>query len=142
MVIRILLADNHEVYRSAIRAMLTRQPGFQIVAEVGDGHAALTAVQRFRPQIVLMDIGMPVLDGIDATRAIMAEAPSVRVLGLSLHADAAIVQAMVDAGARGYVLKEDLFDDLVNAIRDVAAGGLYFSQRLQTAPDRAGGSGA
>ena len=130
MSIRILLADNHQVYRDAIRAMLGRQPGLSVVADVGDGNAALAAVLEHRPDIVLMDVGMPGMDGIDATRAIAAQAPSVKVLALSLHAEPGFVRAMVESGARGYVLKEDPFADLVHAIHEVAAGNTYLSTNL------------
>jgi DNA-binding NarL/FixJ family response regulator len=132
MTIRILLADDSQVYRRAIGAMLSREPDLQVVGDVGDGHAAVAAVLQIQPDIVLMDVGMPEIDGIDATRAIAAQAPSVQVLALSLHADAAVVQAMVEAGARGYALKEDAFTDLVQAIHEVAAGRAYFSPNLLT----------
>lgn len=130
MSIRILLADNHQVYREAIRAMLGRQPDLQVVADVGDGVAALEAVLEQQPDIALMDVGMPRMDGIDATRAITARAPSVKVLALSLHSEPGFVRAMLEAGARGYVLKEDPFDQLLQAIREVAAGRTYLSPNL------------
>jgi DNA-binding NarL/FixJ family response regulator len=130
MTIKILLADDSRQYRGVIRQMLERQPDIQVVAEVADGIAVVAAAAAHLPDLVLMDIGMPQLDGIGATRRILAQQPGARVLALSLHPEAQFVQTMVDAGARGYMLKEDPFPELLRAIREVAAGGTYFSSAL------------
>lgn len=115
--------------------MLSREPDLAVVGDVGNGNAALAAVLALQPDVVLMDVGMPEMDGIDATRAIAALAPSVRVLALTLHIEAAVVQAMFEAGARGYVVKEDPFTDLVRAIHEVASGRTYVSPNLQASQD-------
>jgi DNA-binding NarL/FixJ family response regulator len=144
MTIRILLADDSRQYRSVIRMMLERQADIQVVAEVEDGIAVVKAAAAHIPDLVLMDIGMPQLDGIGATRRILAQQPDARVLALSLHPEAQFVQTMIDAGARGYVLKEDPFPELLRAIREVAAGGTYFSSALlpPQSPTPESGSGA
>ena len=130
MTIRILLADDSQQYRGVIRTMLERQSDMKVVAEVGDGLAAVQAAAVQIPDLVLMDIGMPQVDGIEATRSILAHQPGARVLALSLHPEAQFVRTMVDAGAKGYVLKGDPFGELLQAIREVAAGGTYFSPAL------------
>jgi DNA-binding NarL/FixJ family response regulator len=130
MTIRILLADDSQQYRAVLRTMLDRQSDVQVVAEAGDGHAAMKEAVAQSPDLVLMDVGMPQMDGIMVTRLILAQQPGARVLALSLHSEPQIVQAMVEAGARGYVLKEDPFPELLRAIREVAAGGTYFSSAL------------
>jgi len=140
MSIRILLADNHQMYRDAIGTMLRRQPDLQVVADVDDGVAALEAVLEHQPDIALMDVGMPRMDGIDATRAITAQAPSVKVVALSLHSEPGFVRAMLEAGARGYVLKEDPFDQLLQAIHEVAAGRTYLSPGLPPYQSQDGGT--
>jgi DNA-binding NarL/FixJ family response regulator len=124
--------------------MLERQADIQVVAEVEDGIAVVKAAAAHIPDLVLMDIGMPQLDGIGATRRILAQQPDARVLALSLHPVAQFVQTKIDAGARGYVLKEDPFPELLRAIREVAAGGTYFSPALlpPQSPTPESGSGA
>ena len=135
MTIRILLAHDSQQYRAVLRTMLDRQSDVQVVAEAGDGHAAMKEAVAQSPDLVLMDVGMPQMDGVTVTRLILALQPGVRVLALSLHSEPQIVQAMVEAGARGYVLKEDPFPELLRAIREVAAGGTYFSSALAQQED-------
>jgi two-component system response regulator NreC len=141
MTIRILLADDSQQYRDVIRTMLDRQSDMKVVAEAGDGHAAVHEAVAQAPDLVLMDIRMPQMDGIVATREILAQRLGARVLALSLHPEAQFVQSMVDAGAGGYVLKEDPFSELLKAIREVAAGGTYFSSALVQQEDSAPESG-
>ena len=130
MVIRILLADDSAEYRVAVREFLQQEPDVQVVAEVSDGEAAVTRAAEVQPDVILMDVRMPRTDGILATKAICQWVPATRVLGVSFHADPSLIKGMVDAGAKGYVLKDDVYDELKPAIRAVAAGGTYFSKSL------------
>jgi DNA-binding NarL/FixJ family response regulator len=130
MTIRILLVDDSAPYRAQIRVQLDREDGLRVVAEAGDGRAALAQVDAQSPDIVLMDVSMPVMDGIEATRRLRAQHPAVPVLALSWHADGQFFKAMTDAGARGYVLKDDPFSELVAAIHAVAEGRGWSSPGL------------
>jgi len=130
MTIHILLADNHPQYRRNLRASLDAAPGLQVVAEAEDGAAALQQVRNVMPDLVLMDVAMPVVSGIEATRHIIADFPGVKVLALSLHADKQFVTAILEAGASGYVLKDAGVQELIQAIRLVAAGGTYLSPEV------------
>jgi DNA-binding NarL/FixJ family response regulator len=135
MTIRILVADDSQQYRSVIRTMLDREPDMTVVAEASDGPAALQQALAQTPDLVLMDVDMPQMDGIEVTRRLLSEQPATHVLALSLHPDAQFVQAMVDAGASGYVLKDDPFPDLLTAIREAVAGRAYFSSGLRQQQD-------
>jgi len=130
MTIHILLADDHQQYRRNLRVSLDAASGLQVVAEAEDGAAALQQVRDMAPDLVLMDVALPVLSGIEATRHIIANFPGVKVLALSLHADRQFVAAILNAGASGYVLKDNGIQELVRAIRMVAAGGTYLSPEL------------
>lgn len=127
---RIVLADDHPSYRAAIREMLDQEPDLVVVAEVDDGASAVRAAQEQSPDIVLMDIGMPGMDGIAATRQIVAHDRSAHVVGLSLHTEGVLVEAMLAAGATGYVLKQDAFAVLLHAIHEAAAGRQFVSTNV------------
>ena len=124
---RILLADNHKLSVDGLRAMLAKQPGTEIVGEAGDGRAAVRLAQELLPDLVIMDIGMPVLNGMDATRQITSELPAVKVLAVSMHADRQYVSGMLAAGASGYVVKDSAFAELAQAVQVVMRGGRYLS---------------
>ncbi len=130
MPIRILLVDDHSKYRAAIREMLEQEPDLEIVAEAGDGAGAIRLDAEKTPDVIIMDIAMANLDGIEATRRILARRPAARVLVLTLHSDTRFVEAMFEVGAVGYVLKQDCFAELANAVREVAAGRTYFSPNI------------
>jgi DNA-binding NarL/FixJ family response regulator len=123
----VFLADDHPVLRHGLRRINDADPELQVVGEAGDGHTAVDLVHQLRPNVVLMDIGLPLLNGIDATRLITKSEPSVKVIILSMHADQAYVRRSLEAGARGYVLKDAEDLDLVRAIKAVARGGSFFS---------------
>ena len=130
MAIRILLADDHVTYRNTVRELLEHEPDLEVIGEVGDGADAVRADREACPDVVIMDIAMPAMDGIEATRRIREQRPDARVLALSLHSDPRFVEAMLKAGAAGYVLKQDSFEDLLSAVHEVAAGRAYLSSGL------------
>jgi two-component system, NarL family, response regulator NreC len=125
--VRILLADDHTILRKGLRLLLEREADFRVVAEAGNGREAVEAVSRDLPDIVIMDIGMPLLNGIEATQRINAEHPKTAVIILSVHSDEAYILRALKAGARGYLLKDSAEDDLIQAVRVAAAGKAYFS---------------
>jgi len=125
--IRIALADDHAVMRTGLRLVLERQADFTVVGEASDGREAVALVQREAPEVLVMDIGMPNLNGIEAARQVAAAAPQVAVVILSMHSDEAYVLRALKAGARGYLLKESAESDLIAAIRAVHAGKAFFS---------------
>jgi DNA-binding NarL/FixJ family response regulator len=130
MSIKVLLVDDHAIIREGLRSLIEKQPGLEVIADTDDGRKALDLVQKLLPNIVIMDITMPGLNGIEATRQITAEFPEVKVIALSIHSKRRFVADMLSAGATGYILKECLFDELVQAIKAVAAGGRYLSPRI------------
>jgi DNA-binding NarL/FixJ family response regulator len=124
---KILLVDDHQMLREGLRATLAREADFAIVGEAGDGHAAIAAARALQPDVVVMDISMPGLNGLEATRHILAESPGIKVIGLSMHSDRRYVHAAFEAGASGYLLKNGASDELVVALRAVARGQHYVS---------------
>ncbi len=132
MVMKILLADDHGIVRNGLRSMLERQKELELEV-VGEAETGLTAVEKARqlkPDIVIMDVSMPELNGIEASRRIISEQPEIRILALSMHSNRRFVADMLKAGVNGYVLKESVFDELVEAIRCIVNGGHYLSPRI------------
>jgi len=130
MSIRILLADDHGIIRQGLHSLLEQQSDIKVVGEAEDGRKAVALVRELAPDIVIMDITMPNLNGVDATRRIVEEFPKVKVIALSIHSNKRFVADMLRAGALGYILKECLFDELVQGIRTVAGGNIYLSPRI------------
>jgi DNA-binding NarL/FixJ family response regulator len=128
--IRVILADDHAIVREGLRSLLEKQPDIEIVCEAEDGRIAVERAGELLPDVVVMDITMPNLNGIEATRRIVDEFPQIKVIALSIHSDRRFVSDMLMAGATGYVLKEGLLDELVKAIRTVAAGESYLSSKI------------
>jgi CheY-like chemotaxis protein len=120
--LRIVLADDHRIMRQGLIMLLEEEPDLEVVGEAANGREAIELTRRHHPDVVVMDISMPVLNGIEATRQITAEMPGVRVIGLSMHETADMDQAMRDAGAAGYLAKGGPLDALVVAIREAAGG--------------------
>jgi two-component system, NarL family, response regulator NreC len=131
--IRILLADDHAVVRQGFKMILQAQPDMEIVGEAGNGREAIELSEKFKPDVVVMDVAMPELNGIEATRRVTASAPHVRVIALSMHKDSVYVREVLRAGARGYLLKDSGSDDLVSAVRAVARGEGYLSPAVSHA---------
>jgi two-component system response regulator NreC len=125
--LRVLLGDDHAVLRQGLRKILEDRRDWRVVAEAGNGRDAVREALEQKPEVAVLDIGMPILNGIEATRQIARRAPNVRVVILSMHSDQAYVTQAVHAGARGYVLKESAGDELIEAIGTIAAGGTFFS---------------
>lgn len=124
---RVLLADDHRMMREGLRALLEREADLEVVGEAADGREVLRAVRELHPDVVIMDIGMPSLNGLDATRQLAIEAPQTKVIALSTHSDKRYVLGMVEAGAAGYLLKESAAEELLRAIRAVMRGQKYLS---------------
>ena len=116
MGIDILLVDDHKIFREGVRNLLEKQADMKVVGEAEDGRTAVDLVRTLSPAVVVMDVTMPNLNGIDATRRILSKKPDVKVIALSMHAHRRLVREMLDAGASGYLLKECAFDELVQAI--------------------------
>ena len=130
MVVRILVADDHLAVRESLVRGLKFQANVEVVAQAGDGCAAVEMTREFQPDVVLMDISMPRLNGIEATRQIMAECPAVRVVGLSVHDSKQYADAMLRAGAAGYVVKDGDLDELLKAVNAVVHGETYCNAQL------------
>ncbi len=127
MSIRILIADDHGIVREGLHSLLGKQTDMEIVGEATDGREAFNLVQELVPDVVVMDITMPNLNGVDATKQIIHEFPKVKVIALSMHSSTMFVADMIKAGASGYMLKDCLFGELAEAIRVVSDGGTYLS---------------
>lgn len=130
MSIRILLADDHGVMRQGLRSLLEQEADMEVVGEAEDGQKALDLVRELVPDIVVMDITMPNLNGIDATRRIVGEFPKIKVIALSIHSSKRFVSDILRAGASGYIVKESLFDELVRAIRTVRTDHTYLGPKV------------
>ncbi len=126
MPIRILLADDHAIVREGLRALLERE-GFEVVGEAGDGHEAIQGAERLRPDVAVLDLAMPLLNGLEAARTILRSLPQTRTILLTVHTEDQYVLEALRAGISGYVLKTQAKADLVQAIREVSKGGIYVS---------------
>lgn len=140
--LRIVLADDHEVVRAGLCALVDGEPGLRVVAEASDGLQAVALACKLRPEVVVMDLSMPVLDGARATEQISRECPGVRVIVLTAHDDRAHLNRLMAAGAAGYLVKRTAADELVRAIRVVGAGGSYVDPLLARGLFRSPGGGA
>ena len=131
--IRILLADDHSLVRQGFSMILGTQPDMEIVGQAGNGNEAVELAEKLKPDVVVMDVAMPDLNGIEATRRLAASLPRTRVLALSMHKDSVYVREILRAGARGYLLKDSGDADLVAAVRAIAKGEGYISPSVSDA---------
>jgi DNA-binding NarL/FixJ family response regulator len=127
MNIRIVLADDHKIVREGLRNLIGNQKGMEVVGEAGDGREAVRLVSELAPDVVIMDVAMPGLNGIEATRQIVSKTSGPRVIALSMHSDRRFVAEMLHAGASGYLLKDCAFEEIVAAIRSVSQDKIYLS---------------
>lgn len=130
MPIRVVLVDDHEIMREGMTVLLSKHPEIQVVGQAADGRKALELVDQLKPDIVIMDVGMPNLNGIDATRQILEKHPFIKVLALSAHSDGPLVAKMIRAGAFGYMLKESAFSELIDGINALMQGNTFLCSKI------------
>ena len=128
--LRILLADDHILMRSGLRALLDRQANLEVVGETENGRETVALAASLKPDVVVMDVGMPILNGIEATQTIVTQNPTIAVVILSMHADESYVMRALKAGARGYLLKDSAAADLIGAIQAISQGKSFFSPKV------------
>lgn len=126
----ILIVDDHQIVRQGLRSLLEKNPGLEVVAEAEDGRTAVRLAETLAPQVAIMDVGLPDLNGIEATRQVLLVSPRTRVIGLSMHSDRRFVSNMLKAGASGYLLKDSAFEELATAIQTVMSGKSYLSREV------------
>ncbi len=128
--VRILIADDHAIIRSGLRALLTHEPGFEIIGEAADGREAIEIAERTLPHVAILDISMPVLNGLEAARQLTAKLEGIQIVMLTVHSDEVYLHNALKAGARGYVLKSSAEFEVVEAVRAVSQGKAYFSPKV------------
>lgn len=128
--VRILLADDHTIVRHGLRRMLEERPEFQVVAEACDGRQAMRLAEQHKPDVAIVDVAMPLLNGIETTRQLVRKVPGIKVLVLSMHVDEVYVTQMLRAGAAGYLLKDSADSDLFQAVTAIARGQSFFSPAI------------
>lgn len=134
MNVRVLLVDDHQIILEGLNSLFRQNQGFEVIGEARDGYNAVLLAQRLQPDIVIMDVTIPGINGIEATKQIMAKAINTKIIALSMHADQFFVTEMFKAGAKGYLLKDDDFDNLLVAIKTVLNGGVFVSPTLSDMP--------
>jgi DNA-binding NarL/FixJ family response regulator len=127
---RLMLVDDHDLVRTGLKTFLETKPGLEVVAEANSGESALKLLEQIRPDVIVMDITMPGMDGLQATRQIAAQFPECKVLALTVHSDKQYFFEMLSAGAAGYITKQAAADELVDAVRTVAQGNVYLQPAL------------
>jgi DNA-binding NarL/FixJ family response regulator len=128
--LRILLADDHTIVRQGLRKVIEERPEWEVVAEAGDGREAVRQAEEHKPDIAIVDVAMPLLNGIETARQIKRKAPDTRIIVLTMHADEAYVTQMLQAGASGYLLKDSADVDLIQAVAEVSRGRSFFSPAI------------
>jgi len=144
LVTRVLLVDDHRIMRDGLRAILAGEPEIEVVGEAVDGRGAIAMIERDPPDVIVMDVGMPGMNGVEATRNVLRSHPDVRVVALSIHSDKRYVRNMLAAGASGYVLKSAAADELLCAVRAAMRGERFLSSEVdgEGAVGRAGDGSA
>ena len=127
---KVLLVDDHEIMREGMCALLRKQQDVEVVGQAADGRDAVNLAKQLRPDVVIMDIGMPNLNGIEATRQMVVDNPRLKVMALSTHSDGAIVAKMIKSGATGYMLKESAFAELMDGLTTMMSGKTYLCSKI------------
>jgi two-component system response regulator NreC len=130
MSIRVLLADDHKIVRQGLRSLLEKQQDIEVIAEAEDGRSAVRLAEEMAPDIIIMDVTMPDLNGVEATKQIIAKSPDIKIIALSIHSDTLFVTEMLKCGAVGYLLKDCAFEELTRAIRTVIENKTYLSPSI------------
>jgi len=130
MTVRIIIADDHRLFREGLVNLLSDSKDIEIIAEAENGMDAIEKAKELNPDIIVMDIGMPILNGVDATKLLCKEMPSVKIISLSMHSEKQYIKGMLEAGAAGYLFKNCTYNELIEAIHTVNAGKKYLSDRI------------
>ena len=133
MSIKVILADDHKIMRDGLKSMLEKQRDIEIIAEASDGRTTVELAIKLKPDVIIMDVAMPDMNGIEATRQIIKKSPKIKVVALSMHSDKQFILEMLNAGASGYLLKDCAFHELINAIHSVASNRSYLSPEIADA---------
>ncbi len=128
--LRIFIADDHQIVREGLKTLINAQPDMEVIGEAGDGRAAWQRVKQLLPDVAVMDVSMPDMNGVQATERLQQDCPQVKVLALTIYQDASYLRQLLSAGAAGYVLKRAVMEELVHAVRTVAGGGSYLDPAL------------
>lgn len=130
MATKVLLVDDHKIMREGISALLRKYSEFEVVGQAADGRQALEMASQLKPDIVIMDVGMPNLNGVEATKQLLSIAPEVKVMALSTHSDGAVVAKMIKAGVLGYMLKESAFEELIEGLNTLQEGRTFLCNKI------------
>lgn len=130
MSIKVIIADDHKIMRDGLKSILEKQRDIEIIAEASDGRTSVELAIKLKPDVIIMDVAMPDMNGIEATRQIIEKSPKIKVIALSMHSDKQFILEMLNAGASGYLLKDCAFHELINAIHSVASNRSYLSPEI------------
>jgi len=130
MATKVLLVDDHKIMREGISALLRRYSEFEVVGQAADGRQALEMASQLKPDIIIMDVGMPNLNGVDATKQLLSMNPDLKIMALSTHSDGAVVAKMIKAGAKGYILKESAFEELIEGLNTLQDDRTFLCNKI------------
>ena len=130
MAVQVLIVDDHEIMREGMTALLRKYSQFEVVGQATDGRQALEMASQLKPDVIIMDVGMPNLNGIDATKKLLSLYPDLKIMALSAHSDGSIVAKMIKAGASGYMLKESAFDELIEGLNTLLDGRTFLCNKI------------
>lgn len=130
MAVQVLIVDDHEIMREGMTALLRKYSQFEVVGQATDGRQALEMASQLKPDVIIMDVGMPNLNGVDATKKLISTYPDLKIMALSAHSDGAIVAKMIKAGASGYMLKESAFDELIEGLNTLLDGRTFLCNKI------------